>query len=310
MMDYSYEILDLLKKYDGDEQAALAGEKSPQCLYAFSPLRENLLEWAEIKKEDRVLQIGSDYGALTGLLSKKAGEVVVLDGRDENLEVNRLRHKDRENIRYVRGRMVGEETDGAGLSVIADGFGEQEYREYFGGGAGEGETHKAGGRYEKTPVSELMKAPFDYVVLIGYLGQNKKEWASRILSWAAGFLRPGGTLFAAAENEAGVRYWMGARHTEEAFLEAEFRGLFEELKAAHGGDYLIYYPVPDYRYPVTLYSDAYLPKTGDVTNISARLDGPGFWFGSEEEAMAKACQNGEFTKFANSFLGVWEKGNL
>ena len=103
---------------------------------------------------------------------------------------------------------------------------------------------------------------------------------------------------------------MGARHTEEAFLEAEFRGLFEELKAAHGGDYLIYYPVPDYRYPVTLYSDAYLPKTGDVTNISARLDGPGFWFGSEEEAMAKACQNGEFTKFANSFLGVWEKGNL
>ena len=196
MMDYSYEILDLLKKYDGDEQAALAGEKSPQCLYAFSPLRENLLEWAEIKREDRVLQIGSDYGALTGLLSQKAGEVVVLDGRDENLEVNRLRHKDRENIRYVRGWMAGEETDGAGLSVIADGFGEQEYREYFGGGAGEGETHKAGGRHEKTPVSELMKAPFDYVVLIGYLGQNKKEWASRILSWAAGFLRPGGTLFA------------------------------------------------------------------------------------------------------------------
>ena len=48
MMDYSYEILDLLKKYGGDEQAALAGEKSPQCLYAFSPLGEKLLEWAEI----------------------------------------------------------------------------------------------------------------------------------------------------------------------------------------------------------------------------------------------------------------------
>ena len=47
-----------------------------------------------------------------------------------------------------------------------------------------------------------------------------------------------------------------------------------------------------------------------MTNISARLDGPGFWFGSEEEAMAKACQNGQFTKFNNSFLGVWEKGNV
>ena len=31
-------------------------------------------------------------------------------------------------------------------------------------------------------------------------------------------------------------------------------------------------------------------------------------FGSEEEAMAKACQNGMFTKFNNSFLGVWKKG--
>lgn len=72
----------------------------------------------------------------------------------------------------------------------------------------------------------------------------------------------------------------------------------------------MYYPVPDYRYPVTVYSDHYLPQTGDVTNISARLDGPGFWFGSEEEAMAKACRNGSFTKFANSFLGVWEKGTL
>ena len=71
---------------------------------------------------------------------------------------------------------------------------------------------------------------------------------------------------------------------------------------------LPFHPVPDYRYPVAVYSDHYLQETGDVTNISARYDGPGFWFGSEEEAMAKACQNGMFTKFNNSFLGVWEKG--
>ena len=69
-------------------------------------------------------------------------------------------------------------------------------------------------------------------------------------------------------------------------------------------------PVPDYRYPVTLYSDDYLPQTGDVTNISARLDGPGLWFGNEEKAMANACRNGDFTKFSNSFLGMWEKGKV
>ena len=63
MNDFSYDILDLLKKYDGDTQAALLGENSPQCLYAFSPLRENLFEWVDFKKDDRILQIGSDYGS-------------------------------------------------------------------------------------------------------------------------------------------------------------------------------------------------------------------------------------------------------
>ena len=71
---------------------------------------------------------------------------------------------------------------------------------------------------------------------------------------------------------------------------------------------MLYYPVPDYRYPVTLYSDDYLPQTGDVTNISARLDGPGLWFRKRGEAMANACRNGDFAKFTNSFLGMWEKG--
>ena len=123
-------------------------------------------------------------------------------------------------------------------------------------------------------------------------------------------MKPDGILAAAAENEAGVRYWMGARALETAFLEVEFRELFETLKKERGGDFMMYYPVPDYRYPVSVYSDAYLPQPGDVTNISARLDGEGLWFGSEEEAMTKACRNGEFTKFANSFLGVWRKGSL
>ena len=83
MNDFSYEILDLLKKYENDTKAALAGETCPQCLYAFSPLRENLFEWVEFEPDSRVLEIGSDYGAVTGILAKRAGQVVVLDPRDE-----------------------------------------------------------------------------------------------------------------------------------------------------------------------------------------------------------------------------------
>ena len=278
MNDFSYDILDLLKKYDHDTNAALAGENCPQCLYAFSPLRENLFEWVEFEPDARILQIGSDYGSFTGILAERVKEVVVLDPRDENLEVNRLRHGARENVIYVRGD-------------LRDQVQWKVYKPKL-----------------EADAKEIMCQPFDYIVLGGFLMECKKEEAIDLFREAADYLKPGGVMLAAVENETGVRYWMGAPKQENSYLEPEFRSLFEELKKTWGGSFTMYYPVPDYRYPVAVYSDHYLPETGDVTNISKRYDGPGFWFGSEEEAMAKACQNGMFTKFNNSFLGVWEKG--
>lgn len=319
MTDYSYEILDLMKKYDGDEQAALAGETSPQCLYAFSPLRENLLEWVEFETDSRVLQIGSDYGSVTGLLAKRAGEVIVLDTRDENLEVNRLRHEGCTNVRYIRGGFSSETGSGRFEAGGEHGSGAEETRiesqkESRKVIRGEIRTESCFKEYppcgQADSAAARMSEPFDYVILAGSLERHRKEDAAELLKWAAGFLKAGGKMIAAAENEMGVRYLMGAEKFEVSFLEAEFRGLFEEFANVLGGSFLMYYPVPDYRYPVSIYSDRYLPGTGDVTNISARLDGPGFWFGNEEEAMAKICQNGVFTKFTNSFLGIWEKGNL
>ena len=278
MNDFSYDILDLLKKYDNDTNAALAGENCPQCLYAFSPLRENLFEWVEFEPDARILQIGSDYGSFTGILAERVKEVVVLDPRDENLEVNRIRHGERENVIYVRGD-------------LRDQVQWKVYKPKL-----------------EADAKEIMCQPFDYIILGGFLMDCKKEEAIDLLREAADYLKPGGAMLAAVENETGVRYWMGAPKQENSYLEPEFRSLFEELKKTWGGSFTMYYPVPDYRYPVAVYSDHYLPETGDVTNISKRYDGPGFWFGSEEEAMAKACQNGMFTKFNNSFLGVWEKG--
>lgn len=313
MNDFSYDILDLLKKYDNDINAALAGENAPRCLYAFSPLRENLFEWVEFEPDARILQIGSDYGSYTGILAERAAEVVVLDPRDENLEVNFTRHGGRKNIRFVSGdilsdmrdakeeaaKMQAEDPENGAVGVFVRNV--KSYKEY---------KPKSGSPTGPEEMKELIYGGFDYVVLGGYLSQCKKEDAADILRAAANLLKPGGQLLAAAENEFGVRYLMGAKKPETAFLEVEYRALFEELKAAFGGNFMMYYPVPDYRYPITFYSDHYLPQTGDVTNISARYDGAGLLFGNEEELMAKACQNGTFTKLNNSFLGIWEKGNV
>ncbi|RHS62338.1 hypothetical protein DW954_16025 [Clostridium sp. AM45-5] len=150
MKDYSYELLDLLEKYKGDAEAALRGETSPWCLYAFSPLRENLFEWLEMKKNDRVLQVGSDYGSCTGLFSERAGEVVVLDQRDENLEVNRRRHGEKGNLCLIRGELP---------KADAESLGWKEYK---------------GKERAAEELDALYKAGFDYVILPSMLSATEK----------------------------------------------------------------------------------------------------------------------------------------
>lgn len=186
---------------------------------------------------------------------------MVLDPRDENLEVNRLRHGTHENLRFVRGDILKPEAG---------------YKEYKPGNG--------------TAPLEFPGEGFDLIFMAGTLEQYKKEEAEAVLKAAAGLLKPEGTLYFAAENAAGVRYWMGAERFDVSFLRAEVLELLESLEGTYGGSSLLYYPVPDYRYPAAVYSDAYLPENGEVTNISARLDGPGLTFGSEEQAMAMAMQ--------------------
>ena len=103
MKDVSYEILDLFETYGSDPEGirrALAAEKRPEYLYALSDIRQNLLEWYPFAGTEQVLEIGSGYGALTGLLAKRAAHVTVLDESDENLEVNRRRNGGCANISY------------------------------------------------------------------------------------------------------------------------------------------------------------------------------------------------------------------
>ena len=101
MKDISYEILDSLKAYGTDRKALdkiLSENSRPEFLYALSDMRENLLEWIEFAGNEQVLQLGSDYGALTELVSLRCDSVTVAAERHEILAVNRMRIRSTDNI--------------------------------------------------------------------------------------------------------------------------------------------------------------------------------------------------------------------
>lgn len=65
-----------------------------------------------------------------------------------------------------------------------------------------------------------------------------------VLKAAAGLLKPEGTLYFAAENAAGVRYWMGAERFDVSFLRAEVLELLESLEGTYGGSSFFIIPFP------------------------------------------------------------------
>lgn len=102
------EIFNLLGEYGTDDSAIkeiLRSHDKVDYLYALSDIRENVLEWFDFKPEGILLQIGADYGALTGLYSRKVSQVVVLDLDEDMLEITKRRHKGRANIRYYHGSL-------------------------------------------------------------------------------------------------------------------------------------------------------------------------------------------------------------
>ena len=74
------EILEIVKKYSTVEYDRIIAErKSWPILYHLSALRENIVDFLPIKKTDKVLEVGSGCGAITGALSRKAGSVTCVD---------------------------------------------------------------------------------------------------------------------------------------------------------------------------------------------------------------------------------------
>lgn len=124
-----------------------------------------------------------------------------------------------------------------------------------------------------------------------------------------------GKLVWAVENAYGMKYLAGAKETAsgeyfgavEAIKEAE--GMTREeikacLKEAGYAWQAFYYPFPDYYFTVSLYSDEYLPKQGELIDQIGNFDTERLVLFDESKAMDAAIARGKFKDFSNSYLVI------
>lgn len=248
-------------------------------LYHFSPIRQNVLRWYEFEKGKNALEIGAGCGAITGLLCEKVDRVVAIDLSKRRSTINATRNKKYDNLEiYV-------------------------------------------GNFEDIKLEEK----FDYITLIGVLEYsiyyiNSADPFVDMLKKVKSMLKPGGKLFIAIENKYGMKYWAGATedHTGVNFdgiqgyvnvdrVRTFSKGALKKMLEKAGyekNDF--YYPVPDYKMPMEIYSEGHLPKPGDIKSTSPAYDRDRYEFFKEELAYDSVCEDGLFEEFANSFIVVSE----
>ena len=247
------EIQMLLKEHHGNIRDILAENERLDVLYALSEQRELLLEWYDFDPQASLLQVGADYGAMTGLFRTRVAEVVVLDPDQAALDTVEQRCPGAANVRCHCGQLTRYAAQGAG---------------------------------EKR---------FDYVVFAGTLSA---PYEAQIQA-AKALLKPEGVLIVAAANPLGMKYLAGSRDEENGLTGPQLKTLLA------GGQF--YYPMPDYRTPVSIYSDRYLPKKGDLTRVTPAYDYPPYHMVDMGAKFDTVCEAGMFPQYANSYLVFWSE---
>lgn len=251
-------------------------------LYHLSPLRENIVSWLPIDSTMKVLEIGAGCGAITGALTRAAGHVDSVDLSLKRSRINAYRHMYCDN-----------------LTIHVGNF---------------------------TDVEKTLDSDYDYILLIGVFEYaqsyvSSKEPYTDFLGMIRSHLAPDGTIAIAIENRLGLKYWAGCAedHLGTYFTSLEDypdggvvrtftdRALIDTAHRCGFKDVRMYYPYPDYKFPINIYSDAKLPETGELKNNLRNFDRDRYLLFNEKNVYDSLTKEGLFHLFSNSYMMILGK---
>ncbi|NPA65804.1 MAG: class I SAM-dependent methyltransferase [Epsilonproteobacteria bacterium] len=275
--DIEDELLEIVKTHKSYEKILQKDDRWP-ILYHLSPIRENIINWYPFKASSNCLEIGGGCGAITGALCRSLDKVTTVELSKRRASILYERHKYNDNLTIYVGN----------LNDIP-----------------------------------LQKNSYNYIILNGvleYAGmftktQNPYE---DFLKNIKQYLKADGELLIAIENRYGMKYFAGARedHTAQffdgiegyqkdhgirTFGKKELEGLIEK-SGLHVKEF--YYPHPDYKMPLEIFSDERLPQSKTQLLNAYNFDYDRYTLFDEAKAFEGIIENAQFPFFANSFFVV------
>ena len=258
---------------DGIYDEALAADSRWDVFYHLSDMRQSLFGWYDMPKDADVLEIGCGFGALTGVLCDRAAHVAALDDSLFRARACAKRWAMKDNLDVYAGRL------------------------------------------QDVPFSQQ----FDVIILVDVLpriadGEKSLAPYAAYLKSLLDYLKPQGRFLLAMDNRLGLKFACGAHdpYSDELFGElSETSGdgrlftkaeLIDILSGAGLTHWKFYYPMPDYRLPQFIFTDAALPDPFLGEAMLPYDPTPDARVLSEAALYEDIVRNGLFPGAANSFL--------
>ncbi|MCM1143815.1 MAG: class I SAM-dependent methyltransferase [Lachnoclostridium sp.] len=253
----------------------------PEVVSALSDIRWNCVEWLEIQPDADILILGSGYGEVTSLFARRAGRVFCVDSSTAKSNINEIRNRNHKNVFIYAA-------------------------------------------YLEQMEAEFKDMKFDMVLIFGCLNNAAKYYQSShktgrdMIEFAASYLTETGKMIIVEDNKYGIKYFDGTRPDGK---EAYFSSFLDEKQGGKmfskydminlikdlGMEYRFFYPYPDYKFAMSIFSDYFYPQKGQLNhfeNVWERGKIDLFCQGSALEQMA---DDKMFDIFSNSFLVVLSK---
>ena len=258
---------------DGVYDEVLASDDRWEVFFHLSDMRAGLFGWYDMPKDAEVLEIGCGFGALTGVLADRSGHVTALADS------------------LFAARSCAKRWNAAdNLDVYA-------------------------GRLRDMP----FRRQFDVITLIDVLpivanGEISLAPYAASLRSLLDYLKPHGRLLLAMDNRLGLKYACGACDPYSAEPFGELSGIvskgrlftkpevIEILSAAGFTHWKFYYPLPDWRLPQFIFTDAVPPDALIGERLIPYDPTPEIRVLPEAPLYADIVRNGLFPAMANSFL--------
>ncbi len=263
------------KKDPEDYDEILMKDNRWEVFYHLTAMRNSILNWYDFKPDSTILQIGADFGSLTGMLCEKCGHVTVWEKSKFRAETIGIRCRNHRNLAVYSG-----ETE------KSDFYQKFDYIVMLG------------------TLEEIGAGSSDQEVYVKFLRKCRQFLKKQGKFLIAADNRYGLKYFCGEpEPHTGIpysginKYPLGT--SGYSFSKQEIR---EIVQQAGMSDIYFYYPLPDYRLTQLVYSEKYLPNTNLKERLFFYHTVPGCLTALENRLYDDIIGNGVFEFFANSFL--------